>query len=186
MQRQLGQRMLRKTSRRFSGKQGVGCFRKRIDVGRRCQMSGRPSESTGIELSGLHQRVVFRRRINIGSYACDRAFTFVDASHAEVCDLHDLFIGGEQQVLRLDVSMNHAALVCVCKTGADLFQVEQSFLKRQRSRFRERKEIATRQILENDVMKSRAREIDGGAVSKPVYYIWMTNTIESNRFVLKV
>jgi hypothetical protein len=82
--------------------------------------------------------------------------------------------------------MNHAALVRVRETGADLFEIEQNSLQRQRSRFRERKKIAAGKILENDVVKSGAGKIDGSAVSETVYYIWVTDTIERDCLVLKV
>src|SRR6185503_8226925 len=117
---------------------------------------------------------------------CDRAFDSVDPSHAEVSNLHDFFVGGEQQVLRLDVAMDHAAFVCVRKTGANLFQIKQDSLKRQWARFSKRKQIAAGKILENDVMKSRAGEIDGGTVSETVYDIWVSNAIECNGLVLKI
>src|SRR5215211_4053289 len=82
--------------------------------------------------------------------------------------------------------MDHATLVCVCESGADLFEIKERFLERQRSRLRKSKQVATRQILEHDVMEGRAREIDGGAVSKTVYNVRMANAIERDRFVLKV
>jgi len=88
--------------------------------------------------------------------------------------------------LRFDIAMDHAALVCVRKTGADLFQIEQNPLQRQRPSFRECEKIAAGKILENDVMKSRAGQIDGSAMSETVYYIRMSNAIECNGFVLKV
>jgi hypothetical protein len=82
--------------------------------------------------------------------------------------------------------MNHTALVRVRETGADLFQVEQDSLQRQRPGFRECKKIAAWKILENDVVKSRSDKIDGGTVSETIYHIWMSNTIERYCFVLKV
>ncbi len=88
--------------------------------------------------------------------------------------------------MRLDVAMNDAALVRVREAGANLLEIKERPLNRQRPRPREREHVATRKILEHDVVKRRAREIDCGAVSEPVYYIWMTHAIECNRFILKV
>src|ERR1044072_291616 len=124
--------------------------------------------------------------MDIGSDSRDRAFSRSDTSDTEVCNLNDLFVGGKQQVLRFDVSMNDAAFVCVRKTGADLFEIEQGSLKRQRSRLGQREKIPTGKILENDVVKSNAGEIDGGAVTETIYHVWVTDAIESHGFVLKV
>src|ERR1041384_117951 len=129
---------------------------------------------------------MFRRRIDVGSDSRDRAVGRIDASHAEIRDLHDLFVGSEQKVLRFDVAMNHAALVRVRESGANLFEIKQDSLKRQRPRFCECKKVAAGKILENDVMESRSGKIDGGAVSESIYHIWMSNTIERHCFVLKV
>ena len=59
-------------------------------------------------------------------------------------------------------------------------------MDRQRTCFRERKHVAARKILEHDVVKRGAREIDGGAVSKPIDDVRVTNAVECDRFVLKI
>src|SRR5262245_37560067 len=82
--------------------------------------------------------------------------------------------------------MDHTALVCVCETGTDLFEIEKRALNRQRTRVGEREHVAARKILEHDVMKRCACEIDRGSVTQSIYYVWMTNAIECYCFVLKI
>ena len=82
--------------------------------------------------------------------------------------------------------MNHATLVRMCEAGANLFEIEERSLKRQRPSLRECKHISAGQILEHNVVKSRAGEIDGRAVSETVYDIRMANAIERDCFVLKI
>ncbi len=92
----------------------------------------------------------------------------------------------EHDVAWLDVAMNHAALMRVCQSGTDLFEIEERFLKRQRACLRERKQIAARQIFQHEVMESRSRKINSRAVSEAIYDVWMANTIERDCFVLEV
>jgi hypothetical protein len=51
---------------------------------------------------------------------------------------------------------------------------------------RQREQVASGKILEHDVMKSRAGEIDRGAVSETIDYVWMSHAIERDCFVLKI
>src|SRR5712691_4411260 len=88
--------------------------------------------------------------------------------------------------MRLDVTMNNATLMRVCQTGTNLLEIEQSPVDRQRVLARKRRHVATRQVLEHDVMKSSAGKIDGGAMAQAVDDVWMAHAIERDCFVLKI
>src|SRR5689334_4110482 len=82
--------------------------------------------------------------------------------------------------------MNNAAFVGVRETGTDLLEIEERTLNRQRPRARQRVHVAAGKILEHDVMKRRAGEIDRCSVSETIDDVRMTNAIERDGFVLKV
>ena len=128
--------MLREPARRFSPQQRVHRLCKRVDVSRGCQINVRHPQSTSVELAGLHQRIVLGRRIDVCSDSSDRAVHRVDAGHAEVCNLHDLLVSSQKQILRLDVAMNHATLMRVSEPGADLLEIKENSRERQRVCFR--------------------------------------------------
>src|SRR6185295_14374584 len=101
-------------------------------------------------------------------------------------NLHRLLVGSEQQILRLDVTMDHAALVRVRKSGTNLLEVVKRSFDRQRVRLRKLKQIAAGKILEHDVMKRRAGEVDRRAVSQTIYHVGMTHAIKRHCLVLKI
>src|SRR5689334_22823497 len=82
--------------------------------------------------------------------------------------------------------MNNAALVRVRETGTDLLEIEERTLDGQRTRARQRVHVAAGKILEHDVMKRRAGEIDRCSVSETIDDVRMTNAIERDCFVLKI
>ena len=69
--------------------------------------------------------MVLRGCINIGTDARNSAIGCFDARDSKVRNLHRLAIRGEQKILWLDVTMNHATRVRVREAGANLLQILQ-------------------------------------------------------------
>ncbi len=90
----------------------------------------RQSQSPGVEWARLHQRIVFGRRIDICSDSRNRTIIRVETGNTEVGNLHGFLIRSKQKVLRFDIAMDDAALVRMCETGTDLFEIEEGSLKR--------------------------------------------------------
>src|ERR1044072_3605276 len=126
------------------------------------------------------------RSVDVCADARDGAFISVQTRDAEVGNLYDLPIAGQEQVLRFDVAMNDAGTVCVRQPGANLLEIKKRFLNRQRTTTRKRRHVSARKILEHDVVKSSSGQVDRGAVSEAADDVGMTNAIQSYCFVLKV
>src|SRR5713226_6569563 len=139
-----------------------------------------------IKRRSLHQRIVFRRRVDVCADARDRTIGRFEFSHAKVGDLNGLLIRGEQKVLRLDIAMNHPAFVRVREPGADLLKIKKRTVQPQWLAPAERRQITAAQVFEHDVVKRRAGEIDRRAVPQPADDVWMTNAIKRSRFVLEI
>src|SRR5258705_7484689 len=72
------------------------------------------------------------------------------------------------------------------QTRADLLQVKKCLVDGQRAIARESRHIATREVLQNKIMKCSSIEVDCSAVSQTVDYVGMADAIEGHSFVLKV
>src|SRR5262249_32619034 len=105
---------------------------------------------------------------------------------AEVGNLYRRSIFGQQEILRLDVTMNHAALVGVRETGANLFKVSQRPIQRQCFRPAEPGEIAAAQIFQHQIVKGSLVEIDSRPVTQAADDVRMPPAVQRNRFVLKI
>src|SRR6478672_7131926 len=103
--------MLRKFSRRLPGEQRVSSLRQGIDIGGWSQIVVRCVKPCSIELTCLDQWIVFRRRIDVGADTSNYSFSRVQTGNPKVRNLDDLPVSCEQQILRFDIAVNHAALV---------------------------------------------------------------------------
>ncbi len=83
-------RVLRKTSRRFAREQRVRSFGERINIGGRSQMLTTGGNEAEIQGTGLDQRIVFRRGVDVCADASDGAFRCCETRDAEVGNLYDL------------------------------------------------------------------------------------------------
>src|ERR1043166_4463559 len=131
-----------------------------------------------VQRSGLHQRIVFGRCVDVCTNTCDGAFVGSQTSHAKVSYLHDFAIGSQQKILRLDIAMNHATCMRMGQSGTNLLEIEKRAVNRQRVAARERRHVAARKVFKHDVMKGRAGEIDGSAMPKTPDDVWVANAIE--------
>ena len=66
---------------------------------------------------------MLRRGVDVGAHARDCAIGGFELGHAKVRDLDGLSIAGEQEILRLHVTMNHAALMSMSESGAKLLKI---------------------------------------------------------------
>src|SRR5687768_15435799 len=82
--------------------------------------------------------------------------------------------------------MDHARCMGVGESGRNLLKIKQRLIDWQRPLTCQRSHVAARHVFDHDVMKSCACEINGGAVSEPADYVWMTHTIQSDCLVLKI
>src|SRR2546423_10055707 len=112
--------------------------------------------------------MMFGRGVDVRADARDRAIERLDLGNAEVSDLNRLAVGREQQVLRLDVAVNHVALVRVSESGADLFEIMERALKRQRIAPTECGHIAAGQVFEHEIMESVTGEVERRAMTEAV------------------
>src|SRR6185295_8824114 len=85
-------RVLSKPTWGFARKQRVGSFRERKNVRSRRQMIVTGGNRFQIQRSGLDERVVLRRRIDVGADAGYGAFVSRQPGHPEISNLHDLAI----------------------------------------------------------------------------------------------
>src|SRR5216683_324101 len=82
--------------------------------------------------------------------------------------------------------MNNATLMRVRQAGTNLLEIEKRPVDRQGVLARKRRHVATGQVLQDDVMKSSAGKIDGGAMAQPVDNVWMAHAIKRDCVVLKI
>jgi hypothetical protein len=82
--------------------------------------------------------------------------------------------------------MDDAFAVCVPKAGADLFDVFEGSLCLDALFTTEALKIAARQILKNKVMKRGSLKIASGSMPKTTDYVRMSDTVKSDRLVLKI
>src|SRR4030095_7867667 len=120
---------------------------------------------------------MFGRRIDVGAHPSDCAIGSFDARDAEISNFHRLSIGGQEQILRLDVAMDNAALVGMGESGADLLQVFKGSFEGQRFAPTKLRQVSTAEILKHDVMKGGAAEIQSGAVTQSADDVGMTYAI---------
>src|SRR5581483_10258091 len=119
-----------------------------------------------IKLRRLKQGTVFRRRVDVRAYARDGAVGGFDPRHAKVCNLDGLAIRRQQEILWLDVAMDDAAFVCMGQPCANLFEIKKRALKRQRFGSNQLCHVAAAEILEHEIVKRGAIQIEGGAMSQ--------------------
>src|SRR2546423_13128805 len=104
-------------------------------------------QRTGVELRGLNQRIVLRRGVDICADARDGAVSSLKPGDTEIGNLHDLLIGSEQKVLRLDIAVNDARFMRVRQTRANLLKKEHRAFKIERLSSRQRRKVSATQIL---------------------------------------
>src|SRR5687767_942962 len=98
-------------------------------------------------------------RVHVRSNPRDRSLACFDLRHSKVGDLYGLGICGQEQVLRLDVTMNDSALMRISETRADLFEIEEGPVERKRFLTTTRSELATREVFQDDVVEGCSGEI---------------------------
>ena len=81
-------------------------------------------DGVAIKLGRLHHRTVFRRGVDVGADARDRALSGRQTSDAEIGNLDGLPISGQQQILWLDVAVNDSAAVRMLEAGTNLLEIE--------------------------------------------------------------
>src|SRR5690349_17693712 len=82
--------------------------------------------------------------------------------------------------------MDHATVVRMCESGANLLRVKRGSFQVERFAPTQCRQIAPAQEFEHDIMTSYAIEIDSGAMPEPADDVGMAHAIERNCFVLKV
>src|SRR5205814_469146 len=115
---------MRKLSRRHSADDRVSSLGERIDVGSRCQ-PGVIFTRAKFEGRSLHKWIMLRRGIDICADARNCAIATFKPRHAKVGNLHGFAIARQQEILRLNVAMDDAALMRMREAGTDLLQIEE-------------------------------------------------------------
>jgi hypothetical protein len=110
----------------------------------------------------------------------------MDTGDAEIRDFDGGPVGGEQKILRLDVTVNYAATVSMLEPGANLLDICKSRTARDMALAARPLQIAAGHILEHEVMKDCALEVACCAMSEPANDIGVPDAIEGDRLILKV
>jgi len=74
----------------------------------------------------------------------------------------------------------------MCQTGTNLLKIPKSFVNRERSIAASGGHIPARHELKHDVVKCRAGKVDCGSMTESANDIRMSDSVERDRFVLKI
>jgi hypothetical protein len=82
--------------------------------------------------------------------------------------------------------MNYAALMSMSQARTYLLEVQKHLLDRKRVIARKRCHVAAWKVLQDNVVKGRARQVNRSAMPQAANYIWMAHPIQRHCFVLKI
>src|SRR4026208_2291773 len=101
----------------------------------------------------------------------------MNARDAKVSDLYRLEVACQEQIMRLDVAMDHTLHVGMPQAGANLLQIIDSRFGVGASFPAITLQIAARQIFQHEIMKCLSSQVLCGAVTQAADDVRMTDAI---------